>query len=179
MRFVSRGPGTLVDMLRSYVLAAALLLPFAAQATVLYKSIDANGTVSFSDMPPAAGTKVLETRTIGPSGFSAPATSTSQAPAPDPLATSFELDAALAKANAQLDQAERELALARRELWSPREGLRLVDRRMTAQDDARVEFFKRNVTAARHALLEIIRDRRNQMVAAAGARDGSPRIAMR
>jgi hypothetical protein len=166
-------------MLRSLVLAATLFLPLAVQATVLYKSVDANGTVSFSDMPPAAGAKVLETRTIGPSGFSAPASSIPQAPVTDPLATSFELDAALAKANAQLDQAERELALARRDLWSPREGLRLAERRMTSADDARVEFFKRNVIAARHALLEIVRDRRNQMVAAVSTRDGSPRIAMR
>jgi hypothetical protein len=48
---------------------------------------------------------------------------------------------------------------------------------MTAADDARVEFFKRNVAAARHALMELLRDRRKQMVAdAVRPGDGRPRI---
>ena len=167
-------------MLRASIVAAVLALPFAAQAAVLYKSVDANGTVTFSDMPPAAGTKVLETRNVNASGFAsvAPAApATAMAGAPEPMISLFEMDAAVAKASAQLDQAERELALARKELWSPRDGLRLVQRRMTIADDARVEFFKRNVASARHALMELLRDRRKQMVAdAVQPGDGRPRI---
>lgn len=162
-------------MMRAPLLALALLLPLAAQATVLYKSVDANGTVTFSDMPPASGARVLEARVITPSGSSVPAPTAAPAAAANPLLALVESDAALAKANAQLDQAERELALARRDLLAPRAGLHLVERRMTPADDARVEFFKRNVAAARHALMELLRDRRNQMVAAAGRNDGSPR----
>ena len=167
-------------MMRFCVVLSAVLLPFAAQAGVLYKSVDANGTVTFSDMPPASGTKVLETRNVTASGFAsvAPAApASSVAGAPEPMVNLFEMDPAVAKASAQLDQAERELAIARKELWSPREGLRLVQRRMTAADDARVEFFKRNVASARHALMELLRDRRRQMVAdAVRPGDGRPRI---
>ena len=165
-------------MLRASILALAFALPLAAQAGVLYKSVDANGTVTFSDLPPAAGTKVLETRNVTASGFAsvAPALPAAAA-APEPMINLFEMDAAVAKASAQLDQAERELALARKELWSPRDGLRLVQRRMTAADDARVEFFKRNVATARHALMELLRDRRHQMAAnPLQPGDGRPRI---
>ena len=163
--------------MRAPMLALALLLPLAAQATVLYKSVDANGTVTFSDIPPATGARVVETRVMSPSGAVVPAPTTppAAAAAANPLLALVESDAALAKANAQLDQAERELALARRDLLSPRAGLQLTERRMTMADDARVEFFKRNVIAARHALMELLRDRRNQMVAAASRNDGSPR----
>jgi hypothetical protein len=157
------------------LLVLAPFTPLAAQATVLYKSVDANGTVMFSDIPPATGARVVETRVVTPSGTTAAAPTAPPAAAANPLLALVESDAALAKANAQLDQAERELALARRDLLSPRAGLHLVERRMTAADDARVEFFKRNVAAARHALMELLRDRRNQMVAAAGRNDGSPR----
>ena len=161
-------------MVRLHALVLAAFLPLAAQAGVLYKSVDASGTVTFSDMPPPTGTKVLDTRVIGSAGYSAPA------PAPAPIAAEpmsvLGDDPMLAQANARLDQAERELALARRELWSPRDGLRLVDRRMTMADDARVEFFKRNVAAARYALMELLRDKRRQLVAEAPrAGDGMPR----
>ena len=167
-------------MRRALPALVLLALPALSQAAVLYKSVDANGTVTFSDMPPAAGTRVLETRVVSPSGTStaAPVNAAglpAQAPIADPMTLPLETDPMVAQANAKLDQAERELALARRELWSPRDGLRLVDRRMTSADDARVEFFKRNVAAARYALMELLRDRRSQMVASASAKDGMPR----
>ena len=163
-------------MIRASLLAAAMLLPLSAQATVLYKSVAANGTVTFSDMPPASGARAMETRVLTSSGTPAVAPAAPPvAAAVNPLLALVDSDAAVAKANAQLDQAERELALARRELLSPRAGLHLAERRMTAADDARVEFFKRNVASARHALMELLRERRSQMVAAAGRNDGSPR----
>ena len=164
-------------MLRACLLVVSTLLPLAAQANVLYKSVDAKGTVTFSDVPPDTGARILETRQIGSSGLPSvqPATPPSM-PMGDPL-SELEQDAALARANAQLDQAERALAMARRDLWSPREGLRLVDSRMTSMDEARVEFFKRNVAAARHYLLDLLRERRKQMVAESANRgDGMPRV---
>ena len=113
---------------------------------------------------------------IGNAGYSAPApTPAGPPPAVEPIAALVD-DPMLAQANARLDQAERELALARRDLWSPREGLRLATKRMTMADDARVEFFKRNVAAARYALMELLRDRRRQIVAEAPRPgDGMPR----
>lgn len=164
----------LQGMLRHCVILFAALLPATAPAAVLYKSVDANGTVTFSDLPPAPGARVLEARVIAPSG-SLQVAPPAPAAAAEPLVLPLENDPMIAQANARLDQAERELALARRELLSPREGLRLAQNRMSAADDARVEFFKRNVAAARHSLMELLRDRRARMVAAASSRDGSPR----
>jgi hypothetical protein len=180
MSYVS---GKLRGMLRLRALALVALLPLAAQAGMLYKSVDANGIVTFSDQPPPSGTKVLDTRVMGNAGYSAPAPA---APAPgaataiissgDPMSALVD-DPMLAQANARLDQAERELAIARRDLWSAREGLRLVDKRMTLADDARVEFFKRNVATARYALMELLRDRRKQIAANPfQPGDGRPRI---
>lgn len=147
--------------LASFVIAALASLP--AGAGVLYKSVDAKGTVMFSDMPPPAEARVLETRVIGGNDSASPqGTAAAMAQA----AQLIDSDEALARANARVDMAEHALAEARKELWSPRDGLRLISTRATPSDDARVQFFKRDVLAARQALMDLLRERRLALAAA-------------
>jgi uncharacterized protein DUF4124 len=144
-------------------LALAALASLPAGAGVLYKSVDAKGTVMFSDMPPPPEARVLETRVIGGNGGASPqGTAAAMAQA----AQLIDSDEALARANAKVDMAEHALAEARKELLSPREGLRLTATRMTPADDARVQFFKRDVLAARQALMDLLRERRLALAAA-------------
>ena len=148
------------------VLLAALAFP--APGAMLYKSVGPNGTIMFSDVPPP-GARVLEQRVIGSSGTITPGSQSSQPSASiDPL---LDGDAEVARASAQVDQAERELALARRELWSPREGLSLVSRRMSLADRDRVEFYKRNLKFARQSLIDMLRER-----ASIPREAGAPRV---
>jgi hypothetical protein len=141
--------------LASFVLSAVASLP--AGAAMLYKSVNAKGTVMFSDMPPPPDARVLETRVIGGNAGASPrGTAAAMADA----AQLIDSDEALARANAKVDMAEHALAEARKTLWSPRDGLRLASTRATPADDARVQFFKRDVLAARQALLDLLRERR-------------------
>ena len=149
-------------------LLAALACP--AQGAMLYKSVGPNGTVTFSDVPPPDGTRVLEQREIGASGTITSGPITTQ-PAGSLDALLLDGDSAVARASAQVDQAERELALARRELWTPREGLTLVSRRMSLADRDRVEFYKRNLKVARQYLVDLLRER-----ASIPREAGAPRI---
>jgi hypothetical protein len=140
---------------RHLVAILAVLGSTLADAGVLYKSVDANGRVTFSDTPPPQGAKILEQREIrGNGAVVASAPTTAFAVSPD-----FEAD--VQRANALVDQAERALALARRELWSPRDGLRLVSTRRTAEDDRRLAIAKKEVLLARQALLDVLRERKN------------------
>ena len=148
------------------VLLAALAFP--APGAMLYKSVGPNGTVIFSDVPPD-GARVVEQRVIGSSGTITSGPLSSQ-PAGS-IAPLLDGDAEVARASAQVDQAERELALARRELWSPREGLSLVSRRMSLADRDRVEFYKRNLKFARQSLIDMLRER-----ASIPREAGAPRV---
>jgi transposase len=145
-------------MLRALASIVACLAPSLAGATVLYKSVDANGTIMFSDVPPDKSATILETRQIRPRAD--PAAQAAQAAAGlQVIEQSIDYEGALARANADVDQAEHALALARREFLSPREGLRLATTRMSQQDEARIEFLKRNVHSARRHLLALLKER--------------------
>ena len=138
---------------------AALLAALAASpvdAAVLYKSIGPNGTIMFSDVPPPADARIVEQRKIWASGYSNP--DTSQGEFQD-ITQLIDSDAALARANAQVDLAEHALAQARRGTWSPRDGLNLSARVLTRGDVERIEHYKRGVVAARQNLMELLRDR--------------------
>ena len=136
--------------------AAALTSQAQAQSAMLYKSIGANGTVMFSSVPPADDSQILEQR---PLSSRADRSGVPAASGID-LAAQFDgSDAALARANSLFDLAEHSLALARRNAWAPGEGMKLASHRASRTDDGRIEFYKRNVLAARHALMEILRDR--------------------
>jgi hypothetical protein len=140
-------------------LIAALLLTgifVPAHAGMLYKSIGPNGTVIFSDMPPGGDARIVEQRVIGTTSNGSPVT----IGAASPLQL-IDSDEAVQRANAQVDQAEHELALARRGTWSAHEGLRLVSTRPTMSDIERVEFYKRNLRSARQYLAELLRERQS------------------
>lgn len=134
---------------------AALLAAQPAGADVLYKSVDANGRITFSDVPPPQGTKILEQREIRSSGspVSGPA-STGM-----PLAVGNGLDEALMRANVGVDQAEHALATARRDLWSVRDGLRLEGRRYSADAELRLARLKRDLQLARQVLFDVLKEK--------------------
>ncbi|PID59936.1 MAG: hypothetical protein CSB44_12320 [Gammaproteobacteria bacterium] len=68
-------------MTRATLTAACLLLASSAQAVTLYKWAEADGSITFSTEPPAAGTR-YETVNGGASGMTSPAASAVSAPAP-------------------------------------------------------------------------------------------------
>ena len=134
--------------------AIALFAP-ACDAAMLYKSIAANGVIQFSDTPPDNGV-VVEQRVVRDPGSDAGADPGGEA-LENPLQTLADgtgNDAALARANAQVDLAEHALALARRSTWSEREGLRLDAAGRSSTDDERIRFYEGNVKAARASLIE-------------------------
>jgi len=140
---------------RPLLLAVLAAAPVASWAGVLYKSIDANGTVMFSDVPPPADARILEQRAIPSFGSSSAEPSNGF----DLAAQLIDADAAVARASAQVDQAEHELALARRGSWSPRDGLRVAPTRANAADQAHIEYCKRGVLIARQQLMELLREK--------------------
>jgi hypothetical protein len=144
------------------VLALGLaLLPAAAGANVLYKSVDANGVVMFSDTLPPDGSRILEERPL-PSFNAAPSAAVEYgAPVPGviPAEQMLDFDAAIASANAKVDEAERALAQARRDLSPTDAGLRLRPTRLANEDDRRLDSYRNNVKIARRHLVELLRER--------------------
>ncbi|HSJ95898.1 MAG TPA: DUF4124 domain-containing protein [Myxococcota bacterium] len=139
--------------------ALAALAGIPAHGSVLYKSVDPSGTIVFSDRPPRGDARLIEARPLERDG-AVPGT------LPTAMEMAFELidqDAALAHANAEVDLAEHALALARRDLWSVRDGLRLDASSRTEEDALRVDYYRQQVHQARRALLQRLRER--QLVA--------------
>ena len=144
--------------------AAIALWAGDAAPTILYKSVSANGVIQFSDTPPE-NARVVEVRPIAdrPAG-SAFASGGSGLPEAfeNPLETvadGTENDATLARANAQVDLAEHALALARRDLWRQLEGLRLDGGPRSRTDQERIEFYRKNLAAARSNLMAALQSR--------------------
>ena len=137
-------------------LLAALAACPPVQAAMLYKSVGPNGTIMFSDVPPPADARVVEQRQIGSSGY---ATNNASPSGFHDITQLIDSDAALARANAQVDLAEHSLAEARRGTWSPSDGMKLAGRRVARADEERIEYYKRGVLAARQSLMELLRDR--------------------
>jgi hypothetical protein len=145
----------------AFILATALALP--AGANVLYKSVDERGTITFSDVPPASGSRLLEERAL-PSPMPSPGPGyASEAFAPVPgLEQAFQMidyDQALREANERVDLAEHALARARAgHGTTPRPGLNPVGG-LAAADAERIEFHKQDLRIARIALAELLRAR--------------------
>jgi hypothetical protein len=140
---------------RLLLLLVAATLAAPADANVLYKSIAPNGVVQFSDTPPDGDAKIVEQRDLAAPERAAVET------APVHVASIETLmgDDAVARATAQVDLAEHALALARRGVWSPNEGVHLRGPARSAADESRIEYYKRGVLAARQTLLEVIKQR--------------------
>ena len=155
-------------------MALAALAPSFAHPGVLYKAVDANGTVIFSDTPPPGARIVEERETSAVSSLSG-APQVTSGPGSNAVLNAEQmlaLDPQVAQANANVDTAERELAAARRELAPLFEGARLRPTRLTMDDDARLEPYRKNLQIARQHLCEILRDRR--ITAAAPMVPGAP-----
>lgn len=145
--------------IRAALVLLLCLAPAMAGAGVLYKSVDANGIIMFSDTPPPDGARVLEERALPSSHATPPAPSFGNA-VPVAVEKLFDYDTSIARASAQVDQAERALALARRELWSPNDGLRLGVRRVsTLADDQRLAPYHKDLKIARRHLAELLQER--------------------
>ncbi len=140
------------------LIAGAIAAP-AQAGGILYKSVDTNGTILFSDTPPSGDVTVVEERSLPSIGAPKRAANT----AAQSLQT-VDGDEALARANEQVDLAEHALALARRNLWSAGEGLKLHQARKTLADTQRVQFYKKNLRTARVYLAELVRERHWQEV---------------
>jgi hypothetical protein len=151
--------------MKSVALCAAALAFAAttAPAAVLYKSVAANGTVEFSDLVPEKGRSVERIRIPDSSGADAPAT---VATGPSREEQMRENDAAVARANAQLDTAEHALAEARRSVATDSDPLRMVSTRMSRADQERLAFYKKDVLLARAQLLEVLKEKRKAEVTA-------------
>ena len=148
--------------LLALALLAATALP--ASGNMLYKSVDANGTVMFSDTPPPEGARILEERTVNAPATSYSATSPGTNAPVNGLEEAFTLidsDAALAQANARVDMAERALAQARGGPAPRFEGLRLPQATQVSSlsNSDHVEFCKRDLKIARQALMDVLRSR--------------------
>lgn len=137
-----------------HLLAIALLavLALPASAGGVYRSVDADGGILFSDTPPPpeAGL-VMQGRTSSPPGVGMPYYETA------------ETDGTVSRANVQLDLAEHALALARQALPSPRDGFRLVAARMNRGDGERVAFYNKDVQTARRQLTDSLRNRQSAL----------------
>ena len=150
-------------MVASRFVAAALVLATAmpAGAGVLYKSIAADGSVMFSDTPPQQGVaRLVETRILRDNGSPQQQPSRNASTTLADTERLFATDEAIARANAQLDQAEHDLAVARRDTWSPRDGIGMMPTRFTMADEQRVRVYRVAALAARQALMDLIRERR-------------------
>lgn len=142
-----------------FVIAAAMLaVPCAASATVLYKSISPKGVIEFSDVPPSDRSVVVEQRAV-PSR-AVPAVVASDLPPREGNLDGLPYvidDGALTRANAQLDLAEHALAEALRSMGSTLQNMRLKGNAAGAANAARVDFFRRNVQAARENLMNVLK----------------------
>jgi hypothetical protein len=153
------------------LLLAAAALP--ASANTLYKSVDSNGVVMFSDVPPPSGARIVEERELGAPPAAAamyaqpmPGSPTIAAPGGaaanlEQLYTLIDADEALAKANARVDQAERGLAQARKTVASRFEGLRLASTHAERANRERISFYENDLKLARRDLCELLKARQS------------------
>jgi len=154
----------MVRMKICHAATVLVLLAAPASATVLYKSVDPNGTVTFSDVPPPSGSVLLDSRAIAPQSQPQPQLPGSEAELPrsaSAMEDAFQMldyDVALREANERVNMAERALALARSEhARTLRPGL--VSAGMPLADAERIEFHKRDLRMARAALMDLLRSR--------------------
>src|SRR5437870_3148474 len=143
----------------------SVLLAGSAGAAVLYKSISPDGIVQFSDIPPEKG-RIVDRINMPDAG--APPNPSAGLPqiamGPGREEQLREADAAIGRASIQVDLAEHALAMARRNVWAEPEPTRLTSTRMTRTDVERIEFYKRNVVAARQVLMEVLTQKRKAAV---------------
>jgi hypothetical protein len=141
--------------MRTLVIALlALGLQLPADAGVLYKSVDRDGRVTFSDVPPDGAVTVQRIA----SSESAKA-DVGNENSPIYLALAEVGNEAVARANAQMDMAEHAYALARQQHALAHDPLALGNPTLARTDRQRLEFLKRDVLDARKSLLRALQQR--------------------
>ena len=136
--------------------AVALAACVGASAGTLYKSVDKDGRVTFSDKPVEGAVTLAR---IDTSDSAKPVESAS---APVYLALADSFDEAVTQANAKLDMAERALATARRGIVE-HNPLSLHAPRLSRAESQQLDFYKRDVNDARRNLMRVLKQR-NTMV---------------
>ncbi len=114
-------------------------------ASSLYKMVDANGVVTFTDVMPSSDAKDMNKSTSAPA------------------AAKPEADPAVSAANEQVDRAEHELALARKKIES--QGLGVPAER-SRKDVARVDLCKKDLRIAHQQLAEALANARRRATSA-------------
>ena len=130
---------------------AGLLVYASTAGAVLYKSIDRDGRVTFSDVPIDGAVTIqrIESSDSAKRPVGADA-------APVYLALAELNDEAVALANAKVDMAEHALAEARRLTLGEADPLALGTTRLSRTDAQRLEVYKRDVADARKNLLRAL-----------------------
>jgi len=139
---------------RLLALAVAIGMQLPAAAGVLYKSVDASGRITFSDVP-LQGAVTTQRIEMSDSAKGNVGNDNS----PYYLALADLGNEAVARANAQLDMAEHALAMARQEIDGDHDALSLNMPRRTSADLQRLEFHKRDCREARKTLLRALQTR--------------------
>ena len=137
---------------RPLALACIALAALGAHAGELYKSVDAQGRVTFSDVPVSGAV------TIQRLAASESAKPDEAKAAPIYLALADSFDESVAQANARVDLAEHALAQARSSLLQ-HDPLAIGSARLSREDTQRLEFFKRDVQTARRQLMRVLQQR--------------------
>jgi hypothetical protein len=152
---MSPDPGTYQLLgIATITLAASLTGP--AAAAVLYKSVSPEGVFEFSDHPPER----VQSRLVEQIRMPDTEPGASSSSSIDSRPSRREADAAVQRANANVDLAEHELAEVRRQALANSDPMRLEPARISRADVERIEFCKRNVLVARQTLLETLQQRR-------------------
>ena len=139
---------------RLLVIVLALGLQLPAGAGVLYKSVDGNGRVTFSDVPVAGA---VTTQRIDSSESAKPAVGNENSPIY--LALAEAGNEAVARANSQMDMAEHAYALARAQIAGSHDPLSLSNPTRTRVERQRLDFYKRDVLDARKTLMRTLQQR--------------------
>jgi hypothetical protein len=149
-------------MKATILIIAAGLAAFAspARAAILYKSVDANGVIQFSDQPPERGTQSTLVAQMRIPDTESRTPGAAVVPGPSSEEQLRGADEALQRANAQVDLAEHALAEARRTAQPPGDPMRLASARPSRPDMERVEFYKKGVLLARQNLMEVLKEKR-------------------
>ena len=161
-------------MIRRALVAAALCVALPAGAAVLYKSVDAKGVVTFSDLPPDRGTDAKAIM-VPESSSAVPGASHERnlaASAPTHDENLYTGDQAVLSASMQVDMAEHALAVARRPVWEVADPMKLQGPRLTPTDLERIEHYRKSLKIAQQQLADVLRTQRRAtqtMTADAGA----------
>ena len=150
-------------MRKRVAIAAALataVLCGVAQAGVIYKQVERDGKITFSDHPLDGAVVISRIESSdSPKPGVAEETRGAGAPQYQYLALADGFDEAVRQANTKVDMAEHALAVARRSLLGNHDPLALANGRSSPEALHQLEFYKDELGKARKNLLRTIQQR--------------------